>query len=154
MRTHIEVNQGDMANSPWQRFGPVAGGCVNWEGKYHRQGYGYIYIKQGRTHFAHRAAYEAAYGEIPPGRVIHHKCGNRACINPDHLEMKSGRSAHQSEHMAKKKRKPTCGKGHKFTEENTLIKKTKRGYWRSCKTCHNLLMKRYYQRKMAKVNSL
>lgn len=31
-------------------------------------------------------AYWFAYGEIPEGHVIHHRCENKRCVNPDHLE--------------------------------------------------------------------
>jgi hypothetical protein len=45
-------------------------------------GYG---IKAGR--YAHRVAYEEAFGEIPWTLVVRHKCDVRNCINPDHLEV-------------------------------------------------------------------
>lgn len=34
---------------------------------------------------AHRAAYREAHGPIPAGADIHHRCGNRGCIEPLHL---------------------------------------------------------------------
>ena len=42
---------------------------------------------QKRNYLVHRLAYETKYGKIPEGLVIDHLCRNRACYNPDHLEV-------------------------------------------------------------------
>jgi hypothetical protein len=41
--------------------------------------------KRQRT--VHRLAWKAAHGEIPHGKQVRHTCGNRACINVEHLEL-------------------------------------------------------------------
>jgi len=42
-------------------------------------------------HCAHRVAWRLLRGPIPPGLVLHHKCGIRHCVRPDHLEPMSQR---------------------------------------------------------------
>ena len=78
-------------------------GCWEWLGKPNRSGYGLIH-RHGRACLVHRAAYEDTYGEIPPGFIVHHKCGTRLCVNPDHLEVQEHRD-HVAAHWAEKREK-------------------------------------------------
>jgi hypothetical protein len=60
-------------------------GCVEWNGARVSAGYGHFELRAVH-YYAHRAAYELRNGAIPAGHEINHKCRNKACINPDHLE--------------------------------------------------------------------
>lgn len=37
------------------------------------------------TGYAHRDAWRKAFGEVPAGMCVLHRCDVRACVNPDHL---------------------------------------------------------------------
>lgn len=62
------------------------GGCIEWTGSKFGTGYGKFMV-DGKRYSAHRWAYERFVGPIPEGMVIRHKCGNRPCVNPAHLEV-------------------------------------------------------------------
>lgn len=55
--------------------------------KTHTAKYPMVAVGNSKQKRAHRLMYELVYGEIAPGEVVHHKCANRHCINPDHLQL-------------------------------------------------------------------
>ena len=59
-------------------------GCWHWAGTIQHQGYGRIQV-DGKDFLAHRLSYSVFVGPIANGNVIHHKCGNKGCVRPDHL---------------------------------------------------------------------
>lgn len=76
------------------RFGSVeerfwakvdVGVCWLWTGSTNGNSYGRFSL-DGRMVPAHRWAYEALVGPIPPGLQIDHLCRVPLCVNPDHLE--------------------------------------------------------------------
>ena len=118
--------------------------CWTWMGSMYQNGYGKI---GRRGYMVHRIAYELTKGKVPRNMCLDHLCKNRACINPDHLEIVSlvenvmrGDSQH-----AVNARKTYCKHGHEFTEANTYRDPIKNS--RNCRKCRNLAVKKYIARK-------
>lgn len=63
---------------------PVTG-CWNWLLAKNDTGYG-IETLEYVKYLAHRRFYQDKYGPIPDGLQLDHRCKNRGCVNPDHLE--------------------------------------------------------------------
>lgn len=65
-------------------------GCWNWTGGTSGEGRGGGYGRMsldGQTVATHIVMFTNFYGYVPSKKQIDHKCRNRLCCNPDHLEM-------------------------------------------------------------------
>lgn len=60
-------------------------GCWEWGRRKDRRGYGKVQWA-GKNHAVHRLAALAKYGQPESEPVVHHKCANAPCCNPDHLQ--------------------------------------------------------------------
>lgn len=71
-----------------------ATGCLLWQGYRTPDGYGRVrgtVAKEHGTEMPERLAWITAHSKAPPkGTSLKHSCGNRRCINPDHLTPAEG----------------------------------------------------------------
>ena len=58
--------------------------CWEWTGARNAGGYGVLHV-EGGTRYAHHLAWQIARLPYSGGRLTH-TCGNRGCVNPDHLD--------------------------------------------------------------------
>ncbi|NNJ98122.1 MAG: hypothetical protein HKP12_13290 [Gammaproteobacteria bacterium] len=65
--------------------------CWIWQGQVSNSGYGRVMETQPdrstKMVSAQTASYHAFVGAVPDGHLVRQRCGQRLCINPDHLEL-------------------------------------------------------------------
>ena len=75
----------------WEKVDQTGGPDASWErqGSRNRDGYGRMWrvTDDGLFTRAHRFAWYLTNGSIPKGILVRHKCDNRPCCNPSHLEL-------------------------------------------------------------------
>lgn len=122
-------------------------GCRIWLGSLTGAGYGEIERGPLRRHYGmrsvHRIAFVRAYGQVPEGKEVDHKCNVRCCFNADHLQplthaenMRRAMPSILAAHAAKAK--THCENGHPFAGKNLRWRLNGCGttrLYRRCRRC-------------------
>jgi len=111
--------------------------CWEWGGPFYNTGYG----RRGQV-LAHRVAYQEEVGPISEGMECHHICGNRKCVNTDHIRLVTRKEHHAVDpaHQANARRagdqqlaKTHCPSGHPYSGDNLYIDAVGARVCRMCK---------------------
>lgn len=129
---------------------PLETPCREWQGAIMPGGYGAI-RREGRVWRVHRWVWTLAFGPIPEGQILMHRCDNPPCFRLSHLQLGT-HGDNSRDAYAKGRRIVTrywssrthCVNGHEFDEANTYV--NDKGH-RTCRRCRADGMKRSNQRK-------
>lgn len=119
-----------------EKVNALPSGCWEWQAAT-QFGYG-CFSFEGKDRKAHRFAYERLVGPIPPQLQCDHLCRNRACVNPLHIELVTGKE-NIRRGICSNRLKTHCPQGHKYDRAWLA-----QGSWhRGCKTCKRVVDTRY-----------
>ncbi len=118
----------------------VHDGHLLWAGALSGGGYGSIWT-DGSPQKTHRVAWEIAYGPIPEGKLVLHRCNIPPCLLPWHLYLGTQADNIQDVVAAgnhREARKTHCPRGHPYTEDNTRL-------WQGERHCRACGRARYWE---------
>lgn len=82
------------------------GDCMIWQGGKHRQGYAMM-RQAGEMRTVHSVIAELKYGERPTkynGTRVTRTCGNKLCVNPDHIIIQKSSDIKRKRYHCKNRR--------------------------------------------------
>jgi hypothetical protein len=143
-----------LADRFWPNVSIQGNGCWNWIGHDNNVGYGLISYN-GKQIPAHRASLIIHGIKLPPADSTHecdHLCRNRACVNPEHIEIVTrGENMRRGEIYKKReeylKNKTHCRNGHELKGDNLRID---HGVHRVCRECNRVNARNCYHRTKAR----
>lgn len=112
-------------------------GCWEWQGVCDK-GYGKVIRSVGgkiKRWMAHRWIFIQSGRELKPEDTLHHKCKNRKCVNPDHLEVMSNVDHATMEAALRRAKLTHCPVGHSFAEFERWFISSKGHRSRMCGEC-------------------
>jgi hypothetical protein len=142
-------------NGPIPEHNSYLGKCWIWTG-YKNQGYGQINIAYANGVSTTARCHRISYKLLKDNNIdnldldLDHLCRVRACVNPDHLELKNRQGnllADGSVSIARKNAiKTHCPQGHEYSPDNV--------YWyknmRQCNICRAKYVREFHERKRAR----
>lgn len=136
-------DMGSLKESIEERLDKTDGesGCWVWSGMVNQDGYGLVKIR-GKRVMVHRAYLQETGVSIPEGLTVDHLCRNRACANPDHLELVTNLEnvMRGFSPPAVNARKTECKRGHPFDAVNTYVAPNGN---RACKECRRMHLRKW-----------
>lgn len=112
-------------------------GCWLWVGAPNSSGYAQVSV-DGRKVTAHRLSYVAHHGPIVATVELDHRCRQRGCVNPDHLEPVAPRVNWERGHSPSRlnARKTHCRRGHLLSPDNIYLRpRSTKAAPRECLAC-------------------
>lgn len=109
--------------------GANLGPCWVWDAATDEGGYGMFWVG-GRTHRAHRIAFELEHGPVPEGVELDHLCRVHPCVR--HTEaVTHAENVRRGEGGAHHAVKTHCPAGHEYAGDNLRIYRGRR----NCRAC-------------------